>query len=52
MFPALFSHCRRPNISVQQALQGGSWDLGLHSRLFAAATDELLTIQFTLQYSA
>jgi hypothetical protein len=53
LFPALHSHCRRPNITVQGAAAGvvpsGAWDLGLHNRLSATAETELLTIHLALQ---
>uniref|UniRef100_K4AKZ3 Uncharacterized protein n=1 Tax=Setaria italica TaxID=4555 RepID=K4AKZ3_SETIT len=40
-FPALFSFCRRANISVQAARAGDHWDLHLYFRLSAAASAEL-----------
>ncbi|CAO2199159.1 unnamed protein product [Urochloa humidicola] len=41
MFPALFSHVSRCNMTVQAALQNGSWDLHLPDRLTSTAAAEM-----------
>lgn len=39
-FPALLSHCLRPNVTVAAAWNGLAWDLFLCTRLSANATQE------------
>ena len=38
--PALYSHTRRPNITVDSAWQNGAWDLHLQNRLSRLATSD------------
>lgn len=43
-FPALFSHCQRPNVSVASIKTPTSWNLFLHQRLSTTAVSELATL--------
>ncbi|CAN6169230.1 unnamed protein product [Urochloa humidicola] len=49
LFPVLFSHCARPNISVAAAIHDGTARLGLHQRLSQVAQAQLLLLHQALQ---
>uniref|UniRef100_A0A0A9A837 Uncharacterized protein n=1 Tax=Arundo donax TaxID=35708 RepID=A0A0A9A837_ARUDO len=46
---ALFSHSRRPNLSVSMACTTGGWELHLQPRITEAAISELTSLHEALQ---
>lgn len=49
LFPALHSHCRRPNITVASSWNTGAWDFHLFPRLSTTVVNELNLLTLALE---